>query len=67
MHIDTDHCLCIAMHSDVALRRSLGWTSPWPQMAGLVVDSRLLLSTLESPVPPLSIMLKLLHFFLSPI
>lgn len=67
MHMDTDHCLCIAMHSDVALRGSLGWASPWPQMAGLVIHSRLSLSTPESPVPTLSILLKLLHFFLSPI
>jgi len=39
-------------------------TSQWPQVAGLATHNRLLLSTLESPVPSLFTLLKLLLFFL---
>lgn len=34
------------------------WTSPWPEVAGLPTQDRLLLSILESPVPPLFMMRK---------
>lgn len=49
-------------------QRKLGTgISPWPSVVGLSTHNRALLSTLECPVPSLSIMLKLPHFFFSPI
>ena len=51
MDINTNPCCCLASDSIMALSSSLGWTLPWPQVAGLASHSWLLLSTLESPDP----------------
>lgn len=42
-------------------------TSPWPQVAGLDIHNRLLLSSSSCLVPCLFMMLKLLHISFSPI
>lgn len=66
MGIDSDPCHCIATDTDMALSGNsvAPWagTLPWPQLAGLGTHNRLLVSSLESPVPFLFIRLKLLHF-----
>ena len=46
----------------MALSSNLGWDLTMAQVAGLATHSRLLLSTLESPVPSFFIILKLSNF-----
>lgn len=65
MDIDTNPCHCIAMDSAMASAAAQAGTSPWPQEVGLITHNRLLLSTLESPVPSLLTVLKLLCFSFS--
>lgn len=64
ININTNPCHCIATDSDMVFSGSLGWDLT---LVGLATYNRLLLSTLESLVPSLFIMLGLLHFPFSPI
>lgn len=66
--INPNPCDRIASDSDMTLSDlGLGPYLPWLQMAGLASHSWAHLSTLESPVPSLFRVLKLLHFSFSPV
>lgn len=55
-------CYCLAMDSDMVPRATWAVTSPWPLLAGIDTNYRLLLSTLNSPISSLFIIFKLLLF-----
>lgn len=57
-HPSIDSCCYMDTGSDVALSGSTGWASPLPRVAGQATHISLFLSTLQSSVLPLFIVLK---------